>query len=458
MNRGVSQRQSTLSAAVAGGILTVVLAASFTAVNLLWAPILLAVLGGLWLIWIKPVSALWLLILSFPLQKVIVPLGVTTLSISRVLLLAVVGYYFIRGRGGAANRRLRFGRPVHVFHLLLGCLFVLGAGSMLFSDHFDVALTTMGSQFFAMLFYVLTVWALSRLTGDADTVTWCVVKAFVWSGVLSALLGLGGLVAKRAGFDNPFVWPYSDRVVSTFLDYEFFGNYLVTVFPFSVVLASRAKSRFSRWMYVLAGVALLAGVVSSLTRGAWIALVVSMAPLVTNRRVMVSVLIVGMVVGLLVFPIVSSRFTTGLESGFVRIRLWEAGLSMVADYPFTGVGPGNFEYRYFDYAPPGIEYDWKPPLHRPVPHSVILEMLAERGIPSLLTLAAIIFQLSRVARSQSGDPALRAAIISSLLAFGTSTLVLDGLYLVHLWAIVALVVYRYSYFTSVAQGTRELNA
>lgn len=77
-------------------------------------------------------------------------------------------------------------------------------------------------------------------------------------------------------------------------------------------------------------------------------------------------------------------------SGRGRLIQYANTLRMIADAPLLGVGPGNWTVQYPRYTAPGdpsYAEDEIPPV-APLPQSDWLGMLAERGIPALLVLAA----------------------------------------------------------------------
>jgi O-antigen ligase len=94
------------------------------------------------------------------------------------------------------------------------------------------------------------------------------------------------------------------------------------------------------------------------------------------------------VVGLLaLLPFISTeRITSTLnfEGGtwFIRLRLWEATVAMLQDYPLFGVGLDNFLYIYDTYRLPEA---WREP-DLSHPHQILLHFWVALGIPGLLLL------------------------------------------------------------------------
>ena len=71
-------------------------------------------------------------------------------------------------------------------------------------------------------------------------------------------------------------------------------------------------------------------------------------------------------------------------SNYDRLCMVEAGLTMVAERPLFGIGPGQVKERYAIYRPPAGRRLWTPHLH-----DSFLELAAERGLPALAAYLAM---------------------------------------------------------------------
>jgi O-antigen ligase len=67
-----------------------------------------------------------------------------------------------------------------------------------------------------------------------------------------------------------------------------------------------------------------------------------------------------------------------------RMAHWQAGWGMFVEYPFLGVGPGNYPVAYDEYYIP----PWRDPLGHA--HNYYLNMAAEAGVPGLLALLLVL--------------------------------------------------------------------
>jgi tetratricopeptide (TPR) repeat protein len=71
------------------------------------------------------------------------------------------------------------------------------------------------------------------------------------------------------------------------------------------------------------------------------------------------------------------------KSVLYRWQYWQASLRMIADHPWFGCGPGNFQYEYTAYKLPEASETIKDP------HNFLLEVWATAGTPALLALVAV---------------------------------------------------------------------
>src|SRR5206468_10142975 len=74
-----------------------------------------------------------------------------------------------------------------------------------------------------------------------------------------------------------------------------------------------------------------------------------------------------------------------------RAEYWQVALDMLRDYPWLGVGPDNYRWRFASYS--GIAED-NLGVHA---HNQYFEALADTGILGLLTLGWLLASLGRTA-------------------------------------------------------------
>lgn len=99
-----------------------------------------------------------------------------------------------------------------------------------------------------------------------------------------------------------------------------------------------------------------------------------------------------------------------------RASLWQAGIEMIQDKPFTGIGPGEYDYHYREYVP-----EWIDRSPRGQAHNGWLQMGAQAGIPGIFAfmvwLIASVVALVGAARRATDE-------IGHLLAWGALAVML----------------------------------
>lgn len=219
------------------------------------------------------------------------------------------------------------------------------------------------------------------------------------------------------------------RVISTFQNANFLGEYLLLVIGVgsALALSSRGWRKTCAWICTaLAGVALAA----TYTRGSWLALAVSFGVVlvVMNPRYFWGALTAGVAAGLGV-PGVAARllssFSTEGSAGF-RLSLWRVAGQAIADKPLFGWGPGRF-YDAFNatvaaHPELGVGYASYGA------HNSYFTLTAETGVfggLAFLVLIASIVRLGSSAMSRASEHALAvqaAAMTAGLGGFALNAL------------------------------------
>jgi putative inorganic carbon (hco3(-)) transporter len=174
------------------------------------------------------------------------------------------------------------------------------------------------------------------------------------------------------------------------------------------------------WLVALAALAL------TQVRGAWLGFLVGvgLSLVVVRRRWAVLAAVAVIVVAATALPGVTARVRTigSVADATTRDRLamLTGGLRMVAEHPWTGVGPGQVKRLYPRYAPPEA-------LRRSTSHlhDTPLQIAVERGLIGLglwLTLFAGFFiratgVLRRLPAEAEDDRALVAGVVAAVAAF-----------------------------------------
>jgi len=117
---------------------------------------------------------------------------------------------------------------------------------------------------------------------------------------------------------------------------------------------------------------------------------------------------------------------------------------MFADHPLGGVGAGNFQSRYLDYAASVGLYRSGQPL---APHSLVTQVASETGLIGVIAFGSIVvgafaaLRRSRqelLATGQAENARLIAAIRNALVGYLVASLFLHAAYPQTLWLLLAL--------------------
>jgi O-antigen ligase len=253
------------------------------------------------------------------------------------------------------------------------------------------------------------------------------------------------------------------RIAGPIGDANFFGQFLVVMFPFAFERGFRERSWIPRLTAIVAMLLIASAVVLTYSRGALIGLVVvTLVALALIRPAVRSVLVVAFLLALVMFLMPSQYLErigslgqvlqigsgTGLEDASLRGRLAVnlVGLEMFHDHPISGVGPGNYPGRYVEYSSElGIDYR----LELRQPHSLPIEVAAELGVLGLAWWSIAAFMLgSRLLRARrrallADDTEIRhtlETICVSFVGFAATALFLHLAFARSFWMLVGIAV------------------
>ncbi|UPT74099.1 MAG: O-antigen ligase family protein [Elusimicrobiota bacterium] len=185
------------------------------------------------------------------------------------------------------------------------------------------------------------------------------IKILTWSAWIAIGYGFLQFVDTAAfppgpgkGID-PFVWrgAFSDRVFSTYGNPNFYGDYLVIMFP--ILLTQYLKTRAKSLLVLIA--LLLLSLVKTGTKGAWLgfamvcvafgAIALIFFPEQTRpyRKRVIGIL-GGLAFGFVAYT--AKDLTSRVVSINFRLFTWEATWEMIRTNPFTGTGVGSFPPIY----------------------------------------------------------------------------------------------------------------
>lgn len=329
------------------------------------------------------------------------------------------------------------------------CLYALG--SMVWSHTYLAGVEAVRWFIFALLLWL-----------GANTIGRDKVSTLAW-GIHAGAVGASLWTVLQFWVDFRF-FPQGPNPASTFVNRNFFGEFVVCTLPFSFLLLARARQ--SATIFVLAltiGFNIVAMLMTG-TRSALIAggVLLAVLPVIlvlyrkqfafagwdSGKRIIAGGVLVATVLGLGMISTsnaklieenrIEGRGLNALQRSFaraqslavteeytvgsfsVRLVMWKATGRMIQARPFSGVGAGAWEVDIPLYQADGaqLETDY-------YVHNEILQLLAEYGAVGWIFLLCLLAYLVRAAwqtlrnRTPDGlaEAPLRAITLASLLAF-----------------------------------------
>ena len=278
-------------------------------------------------------------------------------------------------------------------------------------------------ELYSLLSFALGVFLLR----DASDVRW-LLRVLCGMFVALSLFGLGQYYL--GGFEG-----LHERITGPLSHYQTFAGILLigNVMLFASLIT---RGRHRKWWIWPSLLVINWALLLTLTRGAWVATVVAFALgaiWVLSRR---SFKILGAVVLILatVFLIsapnllrqrVASIVDLQDPSNYDRLCMLEAGLYMISERPFFGLGPEMVQHRYPIYRHPTAPRQQTPHLH-----NALLQLAAERGLLSLAAYFALFWISIRRAwvaygtegRRLGPSASIYVGVILALLAFNVAGL------------------------------------
>jgi putative inorganic carbon (HCO3(-)) transporter len=214
-----------------------------------------------------------------------------------------------------------------------------------------------------------------------------------------------------------------------------FGGQQMLVFTallaFVLLSASLAKGFLAgqegkgKGLYGLVMAVVATSLVLNFTRGVWLGCVVATLYIVARWKPRTLwVIPVLLVVAYLAAPSMIRRrvslafHPTDDPALAIRLEIWGAGLRMVREHPWVGVGPENIPQVYTQYLPPGTT-----PMagYHDHLHDNLLQLAAERGLPCLVAwlwfMLALGWNILRIRGKLSSERWVADAAFAAWLAF-----------------------------------------
>jgi len=226
------------------------------------------------------------------------------------------------------------------------------------------------------------------------------VVAFVLAGGLAALHGLTQTV--RFGVEY--------RIQGMLSHYMTYSGLLLLVLLLG--LPALLVRRHGKWRWPL-GLSLALALVALLltqTRGAWLGLLAGGVLILAlyRPRTLWAVPVLGLLLLLFAPQPIRERAISAVDpndaTAVERTYMWRAGLRVIADHPWAGVGTSNLRGVYPGYRlPDDPRLPWQPFTHL---HNNLLQVAAERGLVALavwLAFWVVWFRRAAAAYAARGD-------------------------------------------------------
>lgn len=375
--------------------------------------------------------------------------------------------------------------PLHLGKLAVGIAFLGFLIAPRTQTEKSSAVKAMDAAVILLFFSALFSTALAGTSGHAWTTYWDAVKCGVIYLVVSRLLtsrwrmqvflvlflllnlklaqhAIRGYASARGTYSGMEIIKLGGASAGTtafFGNANDFGLAMCVVWGLTWALFFRKRQKIVQRLFLAVSfVAFLLAILLCGSRGAVVGAtaIVLAASLRTPKRARALLLWVFFACSILfIMPgAVTQRFQSAVNwrtdpNTFSRLMLWKAGISMWANHPLFGVGPGNFGYVFSSnlhditlFA--GADAVW-------VPHSIYVQTLANLGSAGflcLLSLLAVFFYLNAKTRKEalkrnplgrgSIEYCVAAGLDLAMVGFLVSGAFLAVLFYPHFWILLGL--------------------
>ncbi len=265
-------------------------------------------------------------------------------------------------------------------------------------------------QLFQILIFFFS---LNLIRDDLEATGLVILLIFVV--VLSSAYAL--FVALGGGID------LARRMSGLYSIYMTFGGVLMLTAALALTYLLIPKvSKLSPW-FVGAAILILAALMTTFSRNAWLGVLVSLLALAYWGRSgrAIALTVIGIVLVFLFSPPAIRNRLKSLgdikdKTAIERIYMWKSGLRMIRDHPLFGLGPDIIKPAYPRYADPRALKKESGHLHNNFIH-----IGAERGLPALagwiwIWVAYFMAAVRRLGPAREGASETRIRIVGSLAA------------------------------------------
>lgn len=315
--------------------------------------------------------------------------------------ICLAGFYllwFHRAMTGRQDAVLTLCRPIAWSAALL---LVFPLLSLLNAAHPELV----GLEWFRLLCLVLAMFAVMSIQDERLIRLWVAVlsvQVVIQAGLAAAQYALGrslglGLFGEEALVQQD-IGHVVNRATGTLGHPNVLSYFFEILLPLMLALALARQAPWRRAWFAFACVTGIAGILTTLSRGAWITVPVSLLIVFVmtygRRIVRLQSIVTSFAIGCLLlvallfaYPTIEKRFThTDYKSAGSRMPLNRAAWSIIEQYPVVGVGLNNFAESFKRHDTTGYSRIFRG--YRHVVHNLHLWIWAEVGLLGFLAYLA----------------------------------------------------------------------
>lgn len=370
--------------------------------------------------------------------------GVTSvdLSVSLLSLLVLFGF-FAHAAGFSHIDTFQFHVNGKIIFAFL-CYFAAGFLSMISAEHLDLSLLEI-VRLLTLLFLMFVVMNLQDRK-YIDVLLLCLSIDLVLESCIGLyqfktgkLLGLGAFGEQAISLQN--IGTISRRATGTIGDPNIFGYFFEMILPLTFAMFIAERRLLIKCWYFFATCMGCAGIYTTLSRGAWMTLPLSISLvfliMFRGRFLRISTFIwiwfaalVFCAILFVSFPVVYSRFThDDYGSTETRKPLNEAAFSVIRQFPLFGVGLNNMAMVFKKYDTTGYSRMFVGKNH--VVHNMYLQIWTEVGTVGIIAFLYLLIIVVYTAyyhlyRVHYWDRGILAGLCTGILAQGMHSMVDPG--------------------------------
>lgn len=259
-----------------------------------------------------------------------------------IAMFLVWGYKYVKYREQEGFKQTPLDLPVIIF--LVAMLIVL----IINSPDYKISL----EGFRAVVQYILWYFLIIQLLKDTNGAK---RLCLIFVGVVS-LMAIHGVYQYIIGVEMPASWVDSNeagvrtRVFSILTSPNILGSLMTLALPLTLSFGAISKNYKSKGVFYTLALTMVACLVFTFSRGAWIGFGVAILAYVflKDKKLLIPVVIVGLLAAVLV-PGIANRITYMLSPEYIesslrggRLVRWITGLEILKQTPIFGVGLGHF--------------------------------------------------------------------------------------------------------------------